>query len=870
MTPERHQKLEELFHTVLEVEPSRRAALMDRLCAGDQSLRTDLQALVDSHERAEEFIAAPAFELAASKLSAPAPRVQVGARLGHYEILSMLGAGGMGEVYLALDTRLGRKAALKVLPPHISTNQDLMNRFVREAQLASRLNHPNIATIYDIAEADGIRFIAMEYIEGATLSAKISGRQLDLAGALDASIQIADALAAAHTQGITHRDIKPDNIMIRPDGRVKVLDFGLAKLTEPSLLADRSNAPTMLSGTATQTGFVMGTVRYMSPEQARGETLDARTDIFSLGIVLYEMVTGSAPFAGRTTSDVIASLLTREIAPPSHQAPAVPGELDRIVAKALRKGREDRYQTMQELMSDLKALQSGKTAVVNPEPRARRIGLVVPLVVVLALVILAAAYLIYRGRGQTINSLAVMPFTNISGNGDTEYLSDGLSDSVINNLSQLSNLKVASLSSVLRFKGRQFDAQQVGRELNVSAILTGRLIQRNDMLLVSAELVDARDGRRIWGEQYNRKLADILELQAEISRNISDRLTLRLSSVEQQRMSRVYTTNADAYKAYLEGHYLWNKFTPDSLRKSISYYEEAIRKDPSYALAYSGLADSYVVLGVSVAPPNEVFPKAKEAAMKALSLDESLGAAHISLGAYKLFYEWDWAGAEQEAKRAKELNPSYDKAIELNTNYGGANHYYCQYLDVMGRADEAIQEMTRALQFDPLAFVLYGEMGYSHYIARHYDRAIEASRKALDRDPTIYLAHQALGDAFQQQGRYDEAIEELRQAKEISNNDPWMEADLGNAYGAAGKRQEALDILRDLQDRRRREYISPYFTALIYVGLGEKERALEWLQKAYEDRSALMTWLRVEPKLDSLRSDRRFNELERHVGFGNP
>jgi tetratricopeptide (TPR) repeat protein len=342
---------------------------------------------------------------------------------------------------------------------------------------------------------------------------------------------------------------------------------------------------------------------------------------------------------------------------------------------------------------------------------------------------------------------------------------------------------------------------------------------------------------------------------------------LKLSNVDQQRLSRVYTKNADAYKAYLEAHYMWNKLTPDSLRKSIPYYEEAIRKDPSYALAYSGLADAYIVLGISSAPPKEVFPKAKEAVMKALDLDESLGAAHISLGAYKLFYEWDWSGAESEAKRAKELNPSYEKAIELNTNYGEANHYYCQYLDVMGRTDEAIQEMTRALQFDPLAFVLYGEMGYSHYIARRYGQAIEASRKALDRDPNLAIARQALGDAFQQQGRYDEAIAELSKAKEISNNDPWMEADLGNAYGAAGKRQEAMSILHDLEDRRRVEYISPYFIALIYVGLGEKKSALEWLQKAYEDRSALMTWLRVEPKLDSLRSDPRFKELERHVGF---
>jgi tetratricopeptide (TPR) repeat protein len=397
--------------------------------------------------------------------------------------------------------------------------------------------------------------------------------------------------------------------------------------------------------------------------------------------------------------------------------------------------------------------------------------------------------------------------------------------------------------------------------------MMGRLVQRGDTLLISAELVDVRDNHRIWGQQYNRRLSDILEVQSEIAREISQQLKLRLGKTEQERLATNYTNNVDAYQAYLQGHYLWSKFTVEDVRNSIPLYQKAIDKDPGYALAYASLADSYVVLGISAAPPKEVFPKAKAAAMKALQLNESLAAAHISLGAYKLFYEWDWPGAEQETRRAKELNPSYSKAIELNTNYGGSNHYYCQFLDVMGRSDEAIGEMTRALQFDPLAFVMYGEMGYSYYIARQYDKAIEVSKKAVEKEPGLALAHQALGSSFEQLGRYDDAIAELGKARSISMEDPWMEADLGNAYGVAGRQDEAKAVLQDLQRRRATEYISPYFIALVYVGLAEKDLALESLQKAYDDRSALMTWLKVEPKFDSLRSDPRFQDLERRVGF---
>ena len=863
MTPERHQQIQTLFNAALELEPHERTSFISRVCAGDENLRADLQSLLDSHERAGQFIAAPAFEIAAKQISEQSPPSLAGKRLGHYEIVSLLGAGGMGEVYLARDRRLGRKAAVKVLSPNIAANLNLMQRFATEAQTASQLNHPNIATIYDAGEADGIRFIAMEYIEGVTLAAKISSHELSVATALDLAIQIADGLDAAHTLGIAHRDIKPENIMVRPDGRIKILDFGLAKLTEPAFLDD---APTRMV-TATQAGLVLGTVRYMSPEQARGEKLDARTDIFSFGIVLYEMISGSTPFPGDTASDVLASILTRDVPPLAQRAREVPAELERIIQKALRKSREERYQNIRDMLVDLKALRPVSTVLPMPARPARTWLRALPVIAAVFIVVAALGYFFSRRPTRDIDSLAVLPFTNVTGDRDSDYLSDGISDSLINNLSQASKLKVVSLSSVLRFRGQQIDAQDVGRELKVGAVVMGRLTRRGDTLVINAELVDATDNRRIWGEQYDRKTTDVLQLQADISKEISRQLRLKLSGAEEQRLARSYTRNSDAYKAYLQGHYLWSKFTVEGVRSSIPYYLQAIEKDPQYALAYSSLADSYVVIGLSAAPPNEVFPKAKAAATKALELDPSLGAAHISLGAYKLFYEWDWAGAEQEARRARELNPSYDKAIELNTNYGDGNHYYFQYLDVMGRSAEAIQEMTRALEFDPLAFVLYGEMGMSYYIGRHYPEAIEASRKALEKDPNIAVARQALGNALQQQGHFEEAIAELTKARTASNDDPWMLADLANANAAAGKKAEALALLHELQERAKGEYVSPYFIALVYVGLGDKDQALQWLQKAYQERSALLTWLKVEPKLDSLRSDPRFQELQRRVGF---
>jgi serine/threonine-protein kinase len=866
MTPERHEQIERVFHAALELPLTRRSAFLEEACAGDPTLLAELHSLLASHEEAGEFIATSALEVAAGTLGdTPAPSL-VGKRIDQYEILSLLGAGGMGEVYLARDTQLNRKVAIKFLQPHSAGDRVARRRLIREARSAAALDHPNICAIYQVFDDEKRSFIVMQYIEGETLAHLIARKPLPAQRALDIATQVAAALAEAHVHGIIHRDIKPQNIMLTPQGRVMVLDFGLARS-----IVDANGASSGLAtrNTLTEDGAIAGTVAYMSPEQLRGEALDARSDVFSLGIVLYEMLTGFQPFNAGTQAESIAAILTQELQDP-RQFVDITGALVSIVYKALRKKREERYESAEELLDDLRtlppqpspALGAGKSRVTS---RIRRMGL--PIAIIFLIATIPFLYLILTNRQPAIDSIAILPFTNASGDRDTEYLSDGISDSLINHLSQAADLKVASLSSVLRFKGQPSDPQDVARQLKVRAVLTGRIIQRGETLSISTELVDARDNRRIWGEQYSRKLADILLLQAEISQEIADHLKLRLNGSERQRLARNFTKDPEAYKLYIQGHYLWNKFTADGVRKSIPYYEQAIDKDPAYALAYSALADAYVLLGVIAARPRDVFPKAKAAALKAIELDESLAAAHISLGAYKLFYEWDWAGAERETNRAKELSPSYQKAIELNTNYGDSNHYYCQYLDVMGRPDEAIGEMKRALEFDPLAFVLYGEMGLSQYYARRYDQSIESSLKALEDVPNLAMAYQALGDSYQQLGRFPEAIAALSKARDLSSGDPWMEADLGNAYAAAGMKTEALAVLHDLEERAARDYISPYFIALIHLEFGENEKALDLLQKAYEDRSALLTWLKVDPKLDRLRSDPRFIGLERHVGF---
>jgi len=597
-----------------------------------------------------------------------------------------------------------------------------------------------------------------------------------------------------------------------------------------------------------------------------------------LGAVLYEMATGRLPFTGSTTTEIIDRIAHSQPEAISRFNYEVPGELERIIRKCLEKDRERRYQSAREVLVDLQNLQRDSAVegvVAETETALRhniaehwRIASVALLLVVLAGL---GIYLLIHGRQPaetgTIDSIAVLPLVNASGDTNVEYLSDGITESIINSLSQLPQLRVVPRVSVFRYKGREIDPQKLGRELGVRAVLTGRVVQLGDRLSIQTDLIDVERNSQLWGAKYDRQLSDIFSLQDEIANEISNKLRLELSGEQQQQLTKRFTKNPDAYRLYLQGRYYWKKYTKDELDKSIGYFNQAIEKDPNYALAYSGLADAYVVLGVLYLPPSEVFPKAKAAAEKALALDEGLAAGHISLGAYKLFYEWDWAGAQREAQRAKELNAGYAKAIELNTNYDDEHHFYCQALDTLGRPQDSIAEMRRALDLDPLSISMNMEMGWSFYVARDYDQAIAQCRKTIELDPSFISSYNCTAQAYEQKGMYDEAIADMKKAAVLSGDDPGVITELAFAEALAGQKAEAQKTLKALKERSAHEYIDPALIALIYIALGEKNQAFIWLDKAYAARSSWMTWLKVEPKFDSLRSDARFTDLMRRVGI---
>jgi serine/threonine-protein kinase len=822
----------------------------------------------------------------------------VGRALSHYRIVEKLGAGGMGEVYLAEDTRLNRKVALKLLPAHLTKEEDRLRRFAQEAKAASALNHPNIVTIYEIGQHDDAHFIATEFIEGETLRQHVARQPMTLHDILDVTIQVAGALNAAHVAGIVHRDIKPENIMLRPDGLVKVLDFGLAKPVERQPLAPHPEAPT-LAMVDTNPGTVMGTAHYMSPEQARGQPVDARSDIFSLGVVVYEMIAGRSPFAGETPSDAIAAILRVEPPPLAQYWPDIPADLERIIQKALRKDKEDRYQTAKDLLLDLKSLKQEMeaqeklerlvsssmsaggavskksqdtvadtviesavyTAGVKPaRPTSsaeylvsgikRHKGSVAFALAVIVVVLVAFSY--FGGREEAIDSLAVLPLVNVAANPSTEYLSDGLTERLINSLSQLPNLKVMSSNSVFRYKGKEIDVRVVGRELGVRAVLTGRIVPRGDDLFISIELVDAQDNSRIWGEQFTRKFADILLVQEEISRDVSEKLRLKLTGEDKKRL--------EAYQLYLKGRYYWNKRTTEALKKAIEHFEQAVQKEPNYAPAYAGLADCYNMLVIySALSPKEGFSKAKTAAMRALEIDDTLAEAHTSLAFVKFRLDWDWLEAERE----------FSRAIDLNPNYAPAHQWYSNFLVAMGRRDEAIAEARRTQQLDPFSLIGNSQVAWILYFARRYDEAIDQCHKTLQLDPSFFAAQRYLGLVFEQKKMYDAAVAHFERAVTLSGGPALMRAHLGHAYALAGRRDQARKILDELIEHSQRQYVSSYLIALIHAALGEKDRAFEWLEKAYEERAEFLVYLKVDPRLDRLRSDPRLASLLRRVGLAS-
>jgi eukaryotic-like serine/threonine-protein kinase len=808
-------------------------------------------------------------------------------QLGSYKILSPLGAGGMGEVYLAEDTRLRRKVALKVLPDSLAQHKERLRRFEQEAFAASALNHPNILTIYEFGVEGETHFLAAEFIDGETLRTRLERAPLALAEALDIAVQTAQALAAAHAAHIIHRDIKPENVMLRKDGIVKVLDFGLAKLVESAPLD--AEAETRKLG-LTQAGTVMGTVAYMSPEQTRGLAVDVRTDLFSLGVMLYEMLTRRQPFTGETFNHVIVAILEQE---PPPLASEVPTELTRIVSQALAKQVEERYGSAQAMLAELKKLQMRllmeseykhnsadnepveaqtlmlqQTTAGAPEMLATAAGSAQPttpnkpkaqkwwLAAGLSLLVLVGGYFGYRSftpNGKQIESIAVLPFVNESGNTDVEYLSDGMTETLISSLSQLPKLNVKARSSVFRYKGKEFDLPKVAQELKVQAILTGRVVQRGEQLTLSLELVDARTENVLWSERYNRRQTDLVTLQSELARDVSSKLKAKLSGADEQKLAKTYTENSAAYQLYLKGRFYLNKRERRDFQQAIEYFKQAIALDPKYALAYAGLADSYALPSTfGFTPPSEGMTKAREFALKALSFDGSLAEPHTTLGLTLLSYDYDFAGAER----------AYKRAIELNPNYATAHHWYGEMLTSVGRFDEAAAEYRRGLEIEPLSLPLNWDYGRCLYLSRKFDDAITQHKKTLELDAGFSRAHRTLSEVYRVKGDHAKAIEEQVKNFELSG-EPQNAALIREAFAKGGWQGYLRLVTAENSSLKDRHFV----IAKAYVELGEKDKAFAELNKAYENRESPLQWLKVEPQLDPLRSDPRFQALLKRVGF---
>jgi serine/threonine protein kinase/Tfp pilus assembly protein PilF len=826
MTPDHWQAIEELYHAALELTGEARAELLRR---AEPKIRSVVEAMLAQEGSA--VLDRPAWEHADASIEARPLALAAGAKLGPYEVVSVIGSGGMGKVYRAKDTRLNREVAIK------ASNAQFSQRFEREAKTIAALNHPNICQIYDV----GANYLVMELVDGGPIISHDRPRPLAADEAVALAMQIAAALEAAHSKGIIHRDLKPANILAT-GGVVKLLDFGLAKQSGPSSTEDHTQTMGL-----TQAGMIMGTPAYMSPEQAEGKSADERSDIFSFGVVFYEMLAGRRAFPGGSPAAVLGAVVHNEPEPL-----AAPPALAAIVRKCLAKSPDARFQTATELRQALEAVSIEATSLLNRRTLAAIVGL-------LAIAGLALFFFLRAPRADgEINSIAVLPLEIKSADPDAEYISDGITESVNNSLARLPELKVIPHSVALRYKGKAAEIQKVGAQLGVQVVLTGRIVQRGEDLTVAVELDDIGKGKQLWGDRYNRKVADSLAIQSEIAREVSQRLRGHLSKDDQRKLARGSTENSDAYQLYLKGKYHTSKFTKDEFRKGIDYFYQALAKDPNYGLAYSGLAYYYILQDDWYLAPSDSASRAKAAAQKALEIDDSNADAHLALAMESHWYEWDWAAADREFKRALELSPKNGDAYGL----------YAWYLAAMGRKDEAVATAAQGQRADPLSLSGNFAPGSISVFTRQWGKATEQLRGAIDLDATYWLDYIFLGRAYEQQNRLPDALAAFENARKLDQDHAEIWSALGHAYAVSGNRTEAQKVLDRLQNSKSLSYLAPYNVAIVYAGMGSRDQTFAWLDRAYQQRSYyLPVYLTTDARLDFLHADPRFLDLRRRIGL---